>query len=83
MSALGHKRTLGHRRLMSAFPPKGDIGTQSWNICFVPKADILRCSRDWRYSITWSALASSDCGTFKSSALAVLRLMASSYLVGA
>jgi len=24
---------------MSALPPKADIGTQSWNVCFVPKAD--------------------------------------------
>jgi len=27
---------------MSALPPKADIGTQSWNIRFVPKADIGR-----------------------------------------
>jgi hypothetical protein len=26
MSALGQKRTLGHVRLMSALPPKADIG---------------------------------------------------------
>jgi len=25
---------------MSALPPKADIGTQSWNVRFVPKADI-------------------------------------------
>jgi len=25
---------------MSALPPKADIGTQSRNVCFVPKADI-------------------------------------------
>jgi hypothetical protein len=25
---------------MSALPPKADIGTQSWNVCFVPKADM-------------------------------------------
>ena len=29
MSALGHKRTLKHVRLMSALPPKADIETQS------------------------------------------------------
>jgi hypothetical protein len=40
MSALGHKRTLKHVRLMSALPPKADIGTQSRNVRFVPKADI-------------------------------------------
>ena len=25
---------------MSALPPKADIGTQSWNVRFVPKAEI-------------------------------------------
>jgi len=25
---------------MSALPPKADIGTQSWNVRFVPLADI-------------------------------------------
>ena len=45
MSALGHKQTLEHVRIMSALPPKADIGTQSRNVRFVPKADILRCSK--------------------------------------
>src|SRR5215469_1441208 len=27
---------------MSALPPKADIATQSWNVRFVPKADIRR-----------------------------------------
>jgi hypothetical protein len=40
MSALGQKRTLDCRPLMSALPPKADIGTQSKNVRFVPKADI-------------------------------------------
>jgi hypothetical protein len=40
MSALGHKRTFECIRAMSALPPKADIGTQSRNVCFVPKADI-------------------------------------------
>src|SRR6516225_3110756 len=34
------------------------IGTQSWNVRFVPKADILRCSKSTRYSITSSAIES-------------------------
>src|SRR6516225_3474895 len=38
MSALGQKRTLAHLRLMSALPPKADIGTQSRNVRFVPIA---------------------------------------------
>jgi hypothetical protein len=47
------------------------------------KTDFLRCSRDWRHSITSSAVASSVCGMLRPSALAVLRFMISSYLVGA
>ena len=38
--ALGQKRTSPDVRPMSALPPKADIGTQSWNVRFVPKADI-------------------------------------------
>jgi len=30
---------------MSALPPKADIGTQSWNVHFVPIADITENSR--------------------------------------
>src|SRR5262249_39050524 len=40
MSALGQKRTSRHFQSMSALPPKADIGTQSRNVRFVPKADI-------------------------------------------
>jgi hypothetical protein len=40
MSALGQKQTFGKVGLMSALPPIADIGTQSWNVRFVPKADI-------------------------------------------
>src|SRR5215469_8440783 len=40
MSALGQKQTSRHLQPMSALPPKADIGTQSWNVRFVPKADI-------------------------------------------
>src|SRR5215467_4301662 len=39
MSALGQKRTSRPARGMSALPPKADIGTQSWNVRFVPIAD--------------------------------------------
>ena len=39
MSALGQKRILAHLRLMSALPPKADIGTHPQNVRFVPKAD--------------------------------------------
>jgi hypothetical protein len=36
MSALGQKQTSERVQSMSALPPKADIGTQSWNIRFVP-----------------------------------------------
>src|SRR5215469_2004615 len=45
MSALGQKQTLGKVRLMSALPPKADIGTQPRNVRFVPKADIMHHSK--------------------------------------
>ena len=83
MSALGQKQTSRLLEWMSALPPKADIGTQSWNVRFVPKADILRRSKVMLYSITSSARDNSDCGTERPSDLAVLRLMTSSYFVGA
>ena len=43
----------------------------------------MQCSNLPRYSITSYAAASSVCGTVMPSALAVLRLITSSYLVGA
>jgi len=36
---------------MSALPQKADIAAPQTNVRFVPTADILRCSRSWRYSI--------------------------------
>jgi hypothetical protein len=77
MSALGQKQTSEHVRLMSALPPKADIGTQPRDVRFVPIADIAA------YSMTSSARESSAGGTVKPSALAVLRLITNSYLVGA
>jgi hypothetical protein len=37
---------------MSALPPKADIETRSRDVRFVPQADILRSSKDRRYSMT-------------------------------
>src|SRR5262249_49046850 len=45
MSALGQAQTLGKARLLSAFPARADIGTQSRNVCFVPKADIVNSTQ--------------------------------------
>ena len=66
MSALGHKRTSAHIRVMSALPPKADIAERDRHVCFVPKADItlselgaifagdfvqlLLASLHWRYA---------------------------------
>ena len=47
------------------------------------KAAVSRCSQEQSYSITSSARASSAGGTSRPSAFAILRLMTSSYLVGA
>jgi hypothetical protein len=44
MSALGQKQTFREFSAMSALPPKADIGTQSWDVRFVPKGDIGRYS---------------------------------------
>jgi hypothetical protein len=40
MSALGQKQTLETVRVMSALPPKADIGTQPRYVRFVPRADM-------------------------------------------
>jgi hypothetical protein len=48
--------TTADSRRMSASPPKADIGEACRDVRFVPKADILRCSKKCRYSITWSSL---------------------------
>jgi hypothetical protein len=42
-------------RPTSALPPKADIDHDGGNVRFVPKADILRCGKERRYSITSSA----------------------------
>ncbi len=48
-----------------------------------PAGPLRLTGQVWAYSITSSARASSDGGTVRPNALAVLRLMTSSYLVGA
>jgi len=40
MSALGQKWTSRRVRVMSALPPKADIGTQPRDVRLVPKADV-------------------------------------------
>src|SRR6476646_10058061 len=62
---------------ISALAPKADMARRGRHVCFVPKADILV-----PYSITSSARASTEGGTVRPSALAVLRLIINSNLVG-
>jgi hypothetical protein len=47
----------------------------------VPKADILRCGKERRYSIASSAMGSTPAGIVRLSAFAVLRLMTNSNLI--
>src|SRR5262245_2387931 len=46
MSALGQKQTFKRLRLMSALPPKADIGTKPRDVRFVPKADICSAAKE-------------------------------------
>jgi hypothetical protein len=66
---------------MSALPPKADIETQSRDVRFVPKADILRCGKERRYSITSTARPDSGKGTVMPNIFTVFRLMISSTFV--
>jgi hypothetical protein len=66
---------------MSALPPKADMDQQGYDVRFVPKADILRCGKKRRYSITSSAVKMNDGAIVNPSALAVLRLITRSNLV--
>ena len=45
-SDIGRDRHPDGMAPMSALPPKADIGTQSRNVCFVPKADIMHRSKN-------------------------------------
>ena len=85
-------RTLCAAETMSALPPKADICSATKDVRFTPKADMCGAQRHVRfvpiadidvYSITSSARASTDGGIVRPCAFAVLRLITSSYLVGA
>jgi hypothetical protein len=78
MSALGQKQTCAMQNVMSALPPIADMCSATRYVRFVPMADISA-----RYSITSSARPISVFGTLRPSALAVLRLITSSYFAGA
>jgi hypothetical protein len=40
MSALGQKRTFALQEVMSALPPKADIGAAQINVCYGPIPDM-------------------------------------------
>jgi hypothetical protein len=73
-NACGHVRFWGHSRHRH-FIPSRQLMTRSGHL--LPSIGALRKV----YSITLSAMASSDGGTVRPSAFAVVRLMASSNLV--
>ena len=60
---------------MSALPPKADIAERDWHDRFVPKADIVLLD-------LLVGRATNAGGTDRPSALAVLRLITNSNLVG-
>jgi hypothetical protein len=64
-------------KVMSALPPKADMCSALAYVCFGPQADI------GAHSITSSARAISVGGISRPSAFAALKLITSSYLVGA
>jgi hypothetical protein len=50
MSALGQKQTFALQQVMSALPPKADIGAAQINVRFVPIADIRRLASPCGFS---------------------------------
>jgi len=74
MSALGQKQASQHVRRTSALTPKADIGTQSWNVCFVPIADSCTAASNIAIRSPRGHEAESNVGTDTPIALAVFRL---------
>ena len=82
MSLLGHFETSPRKITKSASRPRADIISPARRVRKVPFPDSC-ATAGAAYSITSSALASSAVGMLRPSALAVLRLMINSNLVGA
>src|SRR5262249_34271864 len=81
MSQMGQTRTSVHVCGTTASPLEADITELPCDVAEGPTTDSCTAARQ-DYSITSSAFASSVRGTSRPSALAVLRLMTSSNLVG-
>jgi hypothetical protein len=82
MSALGQEQTFSGQAPMSALPPKADIRSRDQDVCFGPQPDSCIAAKKHHYSITSSASCCRCNGTSRPSALAVLRLISSSNLLG-
>src|SRR5262245_43619918 len=80
-SALGQERLISLQHNRSALPPESRHPSGVHLRRFVPKGDICSAAKV-PHSITSSAATRSASGTVRSSALAVLRLMTSRYIVG-
>jgi hypothetical protein len=76
------KQTCAVQTGMSALPPKADMCGATRYVRFVPIADSCSAAKGFCYSITSSARASSEGGTVRPSAFAVLRLITNWYLFG-
>jgi hypothetical protein len=75
-------RACTHKSAMSANPPTAAHKRALHEVRVGAITELMRCSKQPLYSITSSARASSEGGTAIPSALAVLRLITSSNLVG-
>jgi hypothetical protein len=63
MSAMGHKQTSRHARVMSVLPLKADIRQREWHVRYVPEADITRGPCPIRQSISnWPGPPGGVCG---------------------
>ena len=77
MSAMGQNEKVSRRAFLDRCTPESGRSLNAANGSFVPTTEVAA------YSITSSARASSIGGTVRPSALAVFKLIISSYLVGA
>ena len=82
MSAPGQERRIGATCNISALPPRADVGADIVEPPLRAISGREQMQQTANYSITSSAMASSDAGISRSSALAVLRLMSSSNRAG-
>ena len=76
MCAFGQKQTFTPQKVMSALPPRADIGAAQINVCLGPKTGHRP------YSITSSANNRNDSGTVRPSPLAVFKFTTKLNLVG-